>query len=64
MRLKLKPKPPKPERFSRRTISKFAWIPIKINREIRWLEKVTVMQMYDGYWENLVFLANDINDEE
>ena len=63
MRFVLKPKKLKPQYYETRTISKFAWFPIKINREIYWLEKVTVMQMYRGYWENLMFITDNKKQE-
>lgn len=45
MRFKLKPKP---TLFDRRIIKKFAWFPIEIDREVRWLEKVVIEQKYYG----------------
>ena len=58
MRFKLKPEP---SLFEQRIIKKFAWFPIEIDREIRWLEKVAIKQRYlvynyTRYWENLCFV--------
>jgi hypothetical protein len=53
-----------PEDGEQRTIRKFAWLPIKIKEETRWLETVNVLQRYhfvEGYggdysvWENVAF---------
>lgn len=65
MRFELKPKKPKPKFGELRTISKFAWFPIKINREIYWLEKVTLHQMYlgCGYWDNIIFVDDNKKQE-
>lgn len=58
MRFSLKPKPMHGEV---RIIKKFAVFPIKICREIRWLETVTIAQRY-GYdwtgecWYNMHFV--------
>lgn len=36
----------------------FAWMPVTIGLETRWLEKVRVQRRYfrEGEWENLFFL--------
>ena len=46
-----------------RIITWFAWLPVRIGREMRWLESVTVSQVYavdtessfDHQWLNLEF---------
>lgn len=54
MRYKLKPKKEKPKIGDTRTRSFFAWFPIQLEREIRWLEQVTIKEFYGlfgwGYW--------------
>jgi hypothetical protein len=41
----------------RRTKCFFALFPVRVDREIRWLELVKVVQMYDGYyWRSIKFL--------
>jgi hypothetical protein len=58
MRWHLKPSPPDPRPGDKRTITKFAWLPIWINLEIRWLEWVAIEQRYSIWpgWENRRFL--------
>lgn len=46
MKYKLKPKKKKPEIGDTRIIRRFAWFPVLLEREIRWLEQVTIEQMY------------------
>jgi len=50
-----------------RTISKFAFLPIRIENEIRWLERVKIKQQYVlgsikfsayDYWRNIEFISN------
>lgn len=62
MRFKLKSKPNK---HDMRVVQRFAWFPIMIDREIRWLEKISILQEYyaphgDGYvfWHNVEFYDN------
>jgi len=60
MRLKTKKKP-KENDIRDRTF--FAWLPVIVPLEIRWLERVTVRQRYwvscsDSGWENMSFLNN------
>lgn len=43
MKFKLKLKPNK---YEIRQINKFAWLPVKIKGEIRWLKKVSILQEY------------------
>ena len=45
MRYKFK-KPVYPEDSEIRVIKRFAYLPVKIGREIRWLEKVVIEQEY------------------
>lgn len=61
MRFKCKDKP---EHGDRRTIKKFAILPIKIDNEIRWLETVYIFQIcnvvysfgsYKHYWKSIEF---------
>lgn len=35
---------------------KFAWFPIKIDDEIRWLEYVTIRQRYVGIWGGSIWV--------
>ena len=60
-----------PSYGDQRIITKFAWFPIEIKREVRWLERVTILQMYendwDGYhWVNICFVdeEKEINNEK
>jgi len=63
MRRSLKPIP---KINSTRVVEKFAWLPIIIKNEVRWLEKVKIEQIYlrkvdrifIGYWSNVKFLTN------
>lgn len=48
-----------------RTIKRFAFLPIAIGCEVRWLEMVTIQQTYSGisefdtlYWKNERFAEN------
>ena len=58
MRIKLKPEP---KVGDIRIVSKFLWFPKCINRECRWLEKVSYKQKYKRcgvlnpthYWDNI-----------
>ena len=48
--------------FEHRTIRRFAILPVKIENEVRWLEWVTILQIYEenafGYgWHNEEFLS-------
>lgn len=54
-----------PDYGDERTITYFAWIPVSIGDEWRWLEFVTVRQIYrstypdytlDGYWDSVEFV--------
>lgn len=45
MRKQLTPPPPKPRNRQTRVRSWFAWKPVTIGLEQRWLEKVTVLEM-------------------
>lgn len=45
MRKQLPPPPPKPIKGQTRVRSWFAWKPVTIGLEQRWLEKVTVLEM-------------------
>lgn len=55
---------PRPKINSIRILEKFAWLPIEIGNEIRWLEKVRIEQIYlrkvdrvfIGCWSNVKFL--------
>lgn len=42
----------KPNRFDTREITKFLFLPKKIGRKVRWLEKATWEEQYvrDNYW--------------
>ncbi len=51
----------KPYHGQQRVITKFALLPIKTNDgEVRWLEKVSIMQTYlidpNGHWVNNCFV--------
>jgi len=41
-----------------RTISRFLWLPVTIELEVRWLERATIKQRYEGgfgeggWWKN------------
>lgn len=48
-----------PEHGDRRTESYFALFPVRIGREVRWLEKVRVMTVWcsnEGRWVEIEFL--------
>jgi hypothetical protein len=46
-----------PKENEERTITFFAWTPVRVRNEIRWLEKVTVVQFYKfGEWTNIKFI--------
>ena len=52
--------------YERHTITKFAWLPMRINGETRWLEKVHIRCYYwvgllSGkiYWEYLEFVDEE-----
>ena len=50
----------KPEINTKRTRKWFAWLPVTIGRDTRWLETVHVKQIYIDYqngWCNVEFLA-------
>ena len=34
----------------RRTVTKFLWFPLEINKEVRWLEKTTYVEEYDRFY--------------
>lgn len=52
-----------PDYGDRRTITKFAIFPIKIGREIRWLERVTLEQRYGVCsWCNINFIDKKDNN--
>lgn len=34
----------------RRTVTKFLWFPLEINKEVRWLEKATYIEEYDRFY--------------
>lgn len=48
-----------------RIIKKFALLPIQIDKEVRWFEKVLVMQEYQNigfpfnYWDNVCFMKEE-----
>ena len=51
----------KPYHMQQRVITKFAWLPIRTeDGEIRWLERVAIMQTYlinpSGHWVNDYFM--------
>lgn len=53
----------KPYHMQQRTITKFAWLPIKTkDGEVRWLERVVIKQTYlinpFGNWVNDCFMDN------
>lgn len=59
--------PPPPEHKDRRQISYYAWFPVKIGKETRWLETVYIEQIYfkrkhevpfgvRSKWENHCFI--------
>lgn len=46
-----------PKEYSEREVTFFTWFPLRIKYEIRWLEQVSVLQMYVmGDWRNRKFL--------
>jgi len=47
-----------PKDGDERIITKFAWLPINIVENYRWLERVTVKQNYNEYhgWMNMKFI--------
>lgn len=69
---------PEPKVGDRRIVSYFAWLPVGIGGEVRWLERVTIEQIYrrevriddQGYgyvfecggWVNLDFMDNPYFD--
>ena len=58
----------KPRTGNLRTVTKFAWFPVCLfcGDEWRWLEKVTVEQMYVrewDRWENCRFIDDDGQEE-
>lgn len=51
-----------PEPASRRVVKKFAFIPICIGREVRWLETVRIVQKWDyihRIWVNDRFVGDE-----
>ena len=44
-----------------RIVKRFAFFPIEIKGEVRWLEKVYLSQVYvyPGFWENLAFVTKE-----
>ena len=59
-------KKPKPQTGDKRTIKKFALLPIIINEEVRWLEFVTIYQEFIiGYgstiWLNIKFIDQPLD---
>ena len=65
----------RPETGSKRFITKFLYFPLKIKNETRWLEKVTILQMFCSYfnsfgrgnkysWENITFIDNQNKNED
>ena len=36
----------RPSHLDERVVTKFAWVPITIKREVRWLETVNIVQRY------------------
>lgn len=63
MRWKIKYKPVSDERRIR---TFFAFLPINIDYEIRWLEKVTIEQEYMSakYWRHIRFIDKNMNNQE
>jgi len=48
-----------PTSGSSRVVKKFAWWPIRIGKEARWLERVTIRQQYvfNGYsWDTPIYV--------
>ncbi len=48
--------PPGPKKYDRRTVTVFALIPRWIDDEVRWLELVTIEQLYSGNWHDVRFV--------
>lgn len=46
---------PKPEIGQKRTITKFAWFPIRLGNETRWLEKVHIHQKFVPYYSDFFY---------
>jgi hypothetical protein len=44
------PTPPEPKPGQSRVITKFAWFPVRIGNETRWLETVHLHQEYESYY--------------
>jgi hypothetical protein len=55
MRLKFNTTP-EPSYNAKKIVTKFLWVPLMINNEIRWLEMATIKYSYDvidsGTWED------------
>lgn len=58
---------PKPTHKQKRVKTRFAFLPIRIDNETRWMEKCKIEQIYISvksprayfsYWHNLKFLNN------
>lgn len=58
MRIKLTKKEG-PEYHGRKTETKFLWLPIIINNELRWLEKATILYSYDSVSQGLAEDGDD-----
>lgn len=71
MRFSIKPKS-EPAVGTERIKTFFAWWPVEAGWEIRWLEKVTVLQKrchrsyesFETYWSNLEFIDNLTTDSK
>ena len=50
MRWKAKPPKPLPKNGDLRVISKFLFLPLRINNRVRWLEKTEIVQRYVVYY--------------
>ena len=50
----------KPKYGDKRMVWKFAFIPLRIDHEVRWLELVLVEQEFIGYWIALRFVDGKV----
>ena len=53
-----------PKHYDKKIITEFLWFPVRINNEIRWLEKATILYEYDivyNGWEQYFDIDGDFD---
>ena len=59
--MKFRSKPlSKPEKETIRVVEYFAWFPVTIGEETRWLETVRIEQEYYWGWDNIKFIDPEL----